>query len=142
MNELKGQLGLDEWLELIKEDKNLSGAYFSIAQYVYLIEKENQQLKIQISAREEEYRKLERKFQELKLINKEYERLSKENGKGFKIISIKQYNIDELIRYKYNWDKLRKWLENEESNSSYSISFKDSFRNVLSKMNELEGKDK
>ena len=142
MNELKGQLGLDEWLELIKEDKNLSGAYFSIAQYVYLIEKENQQLKIQISAREEEYRKLERKFQELKLINKEYERLSKENGKGFKIISIKQYNIDELIRYKDNWNKLRKWLENEESNSSYSISFKDSFRNVLSKMNELEGKDK
>ena len=66
MRELKGQLGLDEWLELIKEDKNLNGAYFSIAQYVDLIEKENRQLKIQISAREEEYKKLKDNWNKLK----------------------------------------------------------------------------
>lgn len=39
------------------------------------------------------------------------------------------------------WNSLREWLENEESNGSYSISFRDSFRNVLSKMNELESGD-
>lgn len=58
MNELKGQLGLDEWLELIKEDKNLNGAYISIAQYIDLIEKENQKLKAQISVREKQNREL------------------------------------------------------------------------------------
>jgi hypothetical protein len=145
MNELKGQLGLDEWLELIKEDKNLSGAYFSIAQYVYLIEKENQQLKIQISAREEEYRKLEREFQELKLINKEYERLNKENGKGFKIISIRQYNIDELIRYKDNWNKLKSFLKNTreehlELDKKHNCEWKgyNAYSELLIKIQELE----
>ena len=43
--ELKTELGINEWLELIKEDKNLNGAYISISQYIYLIEKENQKLK-------------------------------------------------------------------------------------------------
>lgn len=49
----------------------------------------------------------------------------------------RQQNIDKL-QLQSKWNSLRKWLENEESNSSYSISFRDSFRNVLSKMNELE----
>jgi hypothetical protein len=43
--ELKTELGINEWLELIKEDKNLNGAYISICQYIYLTEKENQKLK-------------------------------------------------------------------------------------------------
>lgn len=43
--ELKTELGINEWLELIKEDKNLNGAYISIYQYIYLVEKENQKLK-------------------------------------------------------------------------------------------------
>ena len=54
--------------KLIKEDKNLNGAYISIAQYVDLIEKEKQRLKIQISAREEEYKKLEHNWNKLKKI--------------------------------------------------------------------------
>lgn len=36
----KDELGINEWLELIKEDKNLNGAYISISQYIYLIETE------------------------------------------------------------------------------------------------------
>lgn len=40
--ELKTELGINEWPELIKEDKNLNGAYISIYQYIYLVEKENQ----------------------------------------------------------------------------------------------------
>ena len=46
---MKEGLGINEWLELIKEDKNLNGAYISISQYIYLIEKETQELKLELS---------------------------------------------------------------------------------------------
>lgn len=39
-NELKKELGIDEWLELMREDKNLNGGYISIAQYIYLLEEQ------------------------------------------------------------------------------------------------------
>ena len=42
---MREELGIDDWLELVKEDKNLNGAYISFAQYMYLLEKENQELK-------------------------------------------------------------------------------------------------
>ena len=40
MNDLKTKLGIDEWLNLIKEDKNLNGAYISLSQYIYKLEQE------------------------------------------------------------------------------------------------------
>ena len=42
---MKEELGINEWLELIKEDKNLNGAYISISQYIYLLEQEDEKLK-------------------------------------------------------------------------------------------------
>lgn len=45
---LKEQLQINEWLELIKEDKNLNGAYICISQYLYLDEKEKQEIKKQL----------------------------------------------------------------------------------------------
>ncbi len=39
MLKLKEELGVNEWLELCKEDKNLSGAYVSFGQYMYMLEK-------------------------------------------------------------------------------------------------------
>lgn len=45
---LKEQLKINEWLELIKEDKNLNGAYICISQYLYLDEKEKQEIKKQL----------------------------------------------------------------------------------------------
>lgn len=51
--ELKIKLGVNEWLKLIKEDKNLNGAYISICQYIYLTEKENQELKKQLQEKTE-----------------------------------------------------------------------------------------
>lgn len=48
MSELRKELGIDDWLELVKEDKNLSSAYTSFAQYMYFLEQENQQLKEQL----------------------------------------------------------------------------------------------
>lgn len=41
----KEKLGINDWLELIKEDKNLNGGYISISQYIWLLELENKQLK-------------------------------------------------------------------------------------------------
>lgn len=55
---------------------------------------------------------LQQENQQLKNVIEEYERLNKENGRGFKITSVKQYNIDELIRYKDNWNKLKNFLKN------------------------------
>lgn len=45
---LKEQLKINEWLELIKGDKNLNGAYICISQYLYLDEKEKQELRKQL----------------------------------------------------------------------------------------------
>ena len=47
----------------------------------------------------------------------------------------------EIKQLQSNWNSLREWLISEENNGSYSISFRDSFRNVLNKMNELESGD-
>lgn len=42
----------------------------------------------------------------LEMIIKEYERLNKKNGRGFKITNVQEYNIDELLSYKKYKDKL------------------------------------
>lgn len=46
--DLRKKLGIDDWLELVKEDRNCHGAYISFGQYMYLLEKENQELKKQL----------------------------------------------------------------------------------------------
>lgn len=50
---LRKELGIDDWLELVKEDKNLDSAYISFAQYMDILEKENQHLKEQLKQRDE-----------------------------------------------------------------------------------------
>ena len=46
--DLRKKLGIDDWLELVKEDRNCNGAYISFGQYMYLLEKDNQELKKQL----------------------------------------------------------------------------------------------
>lgn len=80
--------------------------------------------------------KLKKENQQLKNVIEEYERLNKENGRGFKITSIKQYNINELVRCKDNWNKLKAFIVNEIPeeefvNNEYYVS-------ILDKMQELE----
>ena len=41
---LRKELGIDDWLELAKEDKNLKGAYISFGQYIDILEKREKQL--------------------------------------------------------------------------------------------------
>lgn len=43
MNKLRKELGIDDWLELVKEDQNLNGAYISFAQYIYILENQLKQ---------------------------------------------------------------------------------------------------
>lgn len=50
----------------------------------------------------------------LKMINKEYERLGKEKGRGFKITNVQEYDIYELLSYKNykdNWNYIKKMLK-------------------------------
>lgn len=44
MKKLREELGIDSWLELTKEDKNLDSAYVSFAQYMDYLEKSNTNL--------------------------------------------------------------------------------------------------
>lgn len=45
MNDLRKRLGIDDWLEIVKEDRVCNGAYISFAQYMYLLEQENKKYK-------------------------------------------------------------------------------------------------
>ena len=53
---MREELGIDDWLELVKEDKNLNGAYISLAQYMYLLEKENRKYKEVIDKIQEKFK--------------------------------------------------------------------------------------
>ena len=82
---------------------------------------------------------LQQENKQLKAIDKEYERLNKKNGRGFKITNVQEYNIDELLsykKYKDNWNELKKWLEENESFDDYCNE--TTFTSVLDKMQELE----
>lgn len=89
--------------------------------------------------------KLKKENQQLKNVIEEYGRLNKENGRGFKITSIKQYNIDELIRYKDNWNKLKSFLKNTrnehlEWDKKHNCEWKgyNAYSELLIKIQELE----
>lgn len=83
-------------------------------------------------------KQLQEENQQLKMIIEEYERLNKENYRGFMITSVKQYNIDELIRCEDNWNKLKEFLETnwKETQDAWFVK-------IINKMQELEqGSDK
>lgn len=104
-------------------------------------------------------KQLQQENQQLKMINKEYERLNKEKFRGFKIINVQEYNIDELLsykKYKDNWNKLKdmvlkleeenkkfiKYLEDYQDGASrsldpYDCGINDCLGDVLSKYKEI-----
>ena len=83
-------------------------------------------------ALEEVLKDLQQENQQLKLINEEYERLNKEKERGFTITSVKQYNIDELIRCEDNWNELKEWVK-EQPIFNYLAPV-----DIKNKMQELE----
>lgn len=87
---------------------------------------------------------LQQENKKLKMINEEYERLNKENYRGFKIINVQEYDIYELLSYKNNWNKLKKWLEKElgdrinPNKDKWLTGVYDAYRETIDKMQELE----
>lgn len=70
----------------------------------------------------EKYCALQQENKQLKMINKEYERLNKEKFRGFKIINVQEYNIDELLsykKYKDNWNMLKEYISIKLYNTEY-----------------------
>lgn len=83
LSEIKEKLGINNWLELIKEDKNLNGAYISISQCIWLLEQENKRLK----------ENAEHNDKVVDKVNWENQLLKKENK-----------------QLKDNWNKLKEYL--------------------------------
>lgn len=109
--ELKIGLGVNEWLELIKEDKNLNGAYISICQYIYLTEKENQELKNNkikddklINSLNDFNYKLKQRYELLELNylkqKKENKKLEEESEKFNKIKEMFESGVVDLVELK------------------------------------------
>lgn len=87
---------------------------------------------------------LQKENQQLKLINKEYERLNKENFRGFKITNVKEYDIDELLsykKYKNNWNKLKEFIVKEYYMYLPLEASTKSITILIDKMQELQGSD-
>lgn len=78
---------------------------------------------------------LQQENKHLKMINKEYERLNKDNYRGFKIINVQEYEIYELLSYKNNWNELKEWLNIFHKSSKFEQW------EIVNKMQELEGSD-
>ena len=83
----------------------------------------------------------------LEMINKEYERLNKKNGRGFKITNVQEYNIDELLsykKYKDNWNKLKE-IAKSQSGFKKRADLKGGLwfeiNDLLDKMQDIEGSD-
>lgn len=59
----------------------------------------------------EKYCDLKKENQQLKLINKEYERLANGESRGCVITRVDEYDIYDLIKCKDNWNKLKECLK-------------------------------
>ena len=91
-------------------------------------------------------KQLQQENQQLKMINKEYERLNKEKNGGFKITNVQEYNIDELLsykKYKDNWKNLKQIINEKFVAQGVFTCYEwnDLLNDLLNKMQELEGSD-
>lgn len=84
VQKLRKELGIDDYLELVKEDRNCNGAYVSFGQYMYLLEQENRKYK-------EVFDKLK------KLIEEKQEIQSEEAGFYDVLTSYITIDVDELL---------------------------------------------
>lgn len=87
---------------------------------------------------EVQYWELQQENKQLKMVNKEYERLNKVNNRGFKITNVKEYDIYDLLRYKENWNKLKEWLYENHYLYIPEIARNSTYQVVLNKMEEME----
>ena len=78
--------------------------------------------------------------QQLKLINKEYERLDNGESRGCTITRVDEYDIYDLIKCKDNWNKLKEWvkMEHREDAIVINLTWKHAISKFLDKMQEIE----
>lgn len=124
-------------------EKDILGAFLLVNNPIVLSEEEIKDVQKAI-------KQLLQENKQLKMIIEEYERLNKENGRGFMITSVKQYNIDELIRCEDNWNKLKEYIDIKLYNTKYlqklcGCRIDDETHMILDiikkEMQELEGSD-
>lgn len=95
----------------------------------------------------EENSRLKQERDKYKNIVKEYERLNKEEGRGFIITDVKEYDINDLLKYKNIVEELEKWIYATLTNEEFcylAVNYKDRCRydvynEVLNKLQELKG---
>ncbi len=80
---------------------------------------------------------LQQENKQLKMINKEYERLDNGKPRGFVITRVDEYDIYDLLRYKENWNKLKEWASNFYNSEEVGWAG-CGMRYTLEKMQELE----
>lgn len=83
---------------------------------------------------------LKKENKQLKLINKEYERLDNGESRGCTITRVDEYDIYDLIKCKDNWNKLKEWvkMEHREDAIVINLTWKHATGKFLDKMQELE----
>lgn len=139
---MKEELGINEWLELIKEDKNLNGAYISISQYIYLIEKENQEFKKQVEEINRfkfSCKKDETRIPTTIYNKKTIEDISKTKSQQKKFI---KYLEDEINKEKDDLEKLCELYKiPKENNNAYKFAYSyiNKMEEVLQKYKEIIG---
>ena len=77
--------------------------------------------------------KLQQENKQLKMINKEYERLDNGKPRSFVITRVDEYDIYDLLSYKENWNKLKEYAKEiiSTDNELYGTD-------LLNKMQEIE----
>lgn len=124
---------------------NKTENYLGIAKHDILMANNSEELKSYVASVLCEIDELQQENNKLKMINKEYERLNKENHRGFKIIDVQEYDSYELLSYKIykdNWNKLKEYIistryeygDLDQDLEDYDLTIED----VLDKMQELE----
>ena len=125
----------------IKEEvkPKLIDYFYKKQERIEYLERSNNRREDIILEQRQEISDLEDNKNKLKTINEEYERLNKENGKGFTITGVQQYNIYELLsfkNYKDNWNKLKEYIKTEIPEDVFIDM--EWFVSILDKMQELE----
>lgn len=115
MSELRKNLEIDEWLELVKEDKNLNGAYISFAQYIDILEIENQQLKSQVKQIKDNNEELKRR---LRLVQKKRDSYKFRYRDVCKKLKQRDEVIDEALKLN---EKIDQTLKCKNTNAYYEM---------------------
>lgn len=143
----KEKLGINDWLELIKEDKNLNGGYISISQYIWLLELENKQLKERVDYLEGSNNRREdtilEQRQEISNLEDTY---CDRTDCSSRIKDSKKYDSlkQKCEKQVDNWNKLKEWVNKHYDyymNNEDYIGGRLCFTDMKSKMHELEGSD-